>query len=204
MRTAILALSAAPLIGLPALGLAQTTGPVGTLDAYYVPKADLDVSVPNLGDGDDDGDGFGVKGLFRFSDTLGFVGEYQGVTYDDTDIDFNQLRAGMGWFLPTTSGVYVQYDDFELDDADADGFSVHGRLAGDISPTAQLYLEAGYFWLEDDFEDLEGYEFTFGGALALAPQWGVFADYRMTNLEGEDTEIEYEFGDLRLGVRFLF
>ncbi len=194
----------ATAVALPTLAFAQTN--VGTLDAYYIPSSDLSID-SSFGSADDSGDGFGVKGLFRFADTLGFIGEYQTVTYDDFDLDADQYRLGAGWFLPTTSGIYAEYTNIQLgdnNDGEADGVGVHGRIAGDLAPGIQVYGEAGYLFLQDDAEDIEGYEFLVGGAMQLNPQLGLFADYRLSNLEGQDSNVEFQFDDIRLGVRMYF
>jgi hypothetical protein len=203
-RARLLKITLATAVALPTLAFAQTN--VGTLDAYYIPSSDLSIDTP-IGSADDSGDGFGVKGLFRFADTLGFVGEYQTVTYDDFDLDADQYRLGAGWFLPTTSGIYAEYTNIQLgdnNDGEADGVGVHGRIAGDLAPGVQVYGEAGYLFLQDDAEDIEGYEFLVGGAMQLNPQLGLFADYRLSNLEGQDSEAEFQFDDIRLGVRLYF
>ncbi len=90
--------------------------------------------------------------------------------------------------------------DADLDGSSADGFAVHGRAAG-----RNLYGQIGYVMLEDDFEETSGLEFLIGVTIGegRGPLSG-FIDYRRTMLEGDESNVEYEFSDLRLGVRMKF
>lgn len=176
---------------------------------YYIPSANLDVEVPGLGDFDDDGDGFGGNLFLPFGVTKNIVltGEYQTSSYDEFDFDYDQYRVGLGWqgAAQTLSfGVFGEYIGAQLDDEDADGFGIQGRLSAPVSDKARLYGQIGYLMLEDDFEELEGFEYLFGGSFDLTPRFGLFADLRTTALEGSDSEIEYEFQDFRIGGRFVF
>lgn len=169
------------------------------LDLYYVPSAEIEVTFPGFGSGNDDGDGFGFKGMVP-ADTIAVTAEYQTVSYDDSGLDNDQLRLGIGLIGPTTSGVFIEYIDSSLDDASADGFGLHGRLAGPM-----FYGQVGYVALEDDFETISGIEFVIGAAFG-GERGGVggFVDLRKSMLEGEDSDVEYEFTDLRVGIRFRF
>jgi hypothetical protein len=187
----------------PCLGIARDTT-AGAVDIYAVPKANLDITIPGLGSDDDDGDGFGAKTTIRFAGGFALNAEYQSVKLDEFDIDVDQTRVGLGFLTPSHSGVLVEHDSIELDGDDADGFSLHGRLAGKVAPNAQLYGDIGYLMLNDDDEDINGFEFTLGGALSFNRNIGAFVDYRITNLEGEDSEVGFDFKDLRVGARFMF
>lgn len=173
----------------------------GFVDIYYVPKTDLDVNIPGFGSGSDSGNGFGIRGLIPTSPTFALTGEYQGTSYDDSGIDVSQLRLGVGFIGPSTSGVFIEYNSADLDDANADGFAIHARLAGNASPTLQLYGDVGYAKLTDDSnEDFDGLEFTLGGAVALNTACSLFVDYRKTSLDSDSLELD--FTDIRAGVRF--
>jgi hypothetical protein len=170
----------------------------GYVDVFYVPSAKIEVTVPGFGSGDDDGDGFGFKGLATF-ETLGITGEFQSVSYDDSGIDNEQLRLGAGLVGPTTSGVFLEYVDIELDGASADGFGLQGRLAGE-----HFHMQAGYVSIKDDYETMAGVEFLVGFAIGDPQGYGAFVDLRRSMLEGEDSEVEYEFTDIRAGLRVRF
>lgn len=182
---------------------AQAEGP-GFIDLYFVPSAKLEYTDPGLGTFSDSGTGFGIKGLVPASEFFAITGEYQATNYDDSDIDVDQLRVGIGLTGPTTSGLYVEYIAATVDDLDEDGFGLHLRLAGRPSDAASFYGQAGYLALDNDFETDTGFEFTVGAAIEISGNMGVFADLRRTTLEGEDSEFETELTDVRAGLRLRF
>lgn len=194
----------AVLVMLPSVAQAQGASPTGFVDVYYVPSAKLDVTVPNVGSGDDDGDGFGVRGMGRVSDEVAFTGEYQSNGYDDSGLDVDQLRLGVGLIGKTTSGVFIEYVDFDFDGERADGFGLQARLAGQSSAAVGLHGQLGYVSIEDNTENLSGLEFSIGVTFRLNERAALLADFRRTELEGEDSKVELEFTDVRLGVRLGF
>lgn len=194
----------AVLAMLPSVALAQGPSPAGFVDVYYVPSAKLDVTVPNFGSGDDDGDGFGVRGMGLVSGEVAFTGEYQSTGYDDSGLDVDQLRFGVGLIGKTTSGVFIEYVDFDFDGERADGFGLQARLAGQSSAAVGLHGQLGYVSIEDSSENLSGLEFSIGATFRLNERTHLLADFRKTQLEGEDSKIEFEFTDVRLGVRLGF
>lgn len=194
---------------LPTIVLAQERA---HLDVYYIPSAEVEVTVPDLGGGDDDGDGFGAKVLAPLPISVRtaavLVGEYQSSSYDDTDLDLDQMRIGGGIQSMVLQGglftVYGEYANFDFDDAEADGFGIHGRLAFPIADSARLFGQIGYLTLEeDDAGDLDGFEWLIGGEIDFMPNLGAFVDLRQTKLE-DDFDIEYEFTDIRIGVNIRF
>ena len=115
------------------------------VDVFFIPSAELEVTVPGSGNARDDGDGFGFRGMVP-AGGIAVTGEYQTTRYDDSGIEFDQLRLGIGLVNETTSGLLLEYVDTELDGAAADGFAVHGRFAAE-----NFYGQLGYVRLEDDF-----------------------------------------------------
>lgn len=190
----------AVLATLPSVTLAQAPARTGFVDVYFVPSANLDVTGPG-GSVDDDGDGFGFRGLGLVSDEVALTAEFQSVEYDDFEVEADQLRFGVGLIDKTTSGVFIEYVDADIDGNEADGFGLHGRLARQVSDTVLLYGQAGYLSIKDDFEKNEGLEFSLGAVVSVNEKVGLFADFRRTSLEGKDSEIELEFTDIRVGVR---
>ncbi len=193
-------------LALPLSLLAQPRAHVGgTVDVYFTPSANLEVTAPGFGRIlDDDGDGFGARIRAPISDVLKVSGEYQSTSYDDTDIDLDQLRAGLEIALGH-SGVVIEYVAAELDNDEIDGFGIHWRFSTALSETFDLFGQIGYLALEDDDsgEDLSGGELSIGAALRFAPQASGFVDYRLTALE-DDADTEIDFSDFRIGVRFGF
>ena len=115
------------VMGMGLLALAPMTGfaaGIGNnVDAYYV-SSGLDIGP------DDDGDGLGVKGQFAFADQFFFSGEYQTVSFDDFNIDVDQVRLGVGInsdarkqlvFFGLAEFIHLDYD-FD----DDNGIGLHG------------------------------------------------------------------------------
>ncbi|HKY90054.1 MAG TPA: hypothetical protein VJM11_03405 [Nevskiaceae bacterium] len=178
-----------------------------TLDLYYVPSANIEFF-----DGDDDGDGFGGKAAFRISRGVFLTGEYQQNTYDEQDRDLDQFRLGMA-FGPGAGngeGLYgrVQYVNYDLerpegslgpDPKEQDGIAGHVGFTLPLSPQFRLFGEVGYL----STDDFDGPEFVGGAILQVAPNLGIYGDYRATRLE-DDSEDPVDLDDVRVGVRFTF
>lgn len=199
-------LIAALLAAAPFTTMAASAKSVGYLDVYYT-DAELEVSVPGLGTGDDDGDGFGIRGAGKFSDQAFVYGEYQKNEYDDSNFEIQFLRAGLGYIF-SQSGTVEVYGKAEVLNVDIDdgvdsddetGFGVHGGIAFLPMPELRLFGEIGYI----DVKDTDGIEYTLGAIYSVSSQFGVFVDYRLTDVEDEDN-VELELSDLQLGVRFNF
>ena len=193
MRKTLAAAAALLLSGGPAM--AET--PQGHLDLYYVPSSKFDITVPGVGSGEDDGDGFGVKGMAPLSEFTVLTGEYQSIGYD-AGFDVDQMRIGAGFMGEGGGGVMVEYVDVD-EGLEADGFGVHLRLGG-----GNFYGQVGYLMLDGGDEDVTGPEFALGFAADVSPNAGVFVDARRSMIEGEDSNVEVELTDIRAGVRFRF
>lgn len=187
---------------LPVTALAQDLGALqGTLDAYYLPNANVEIRERNTQTNlDEKGDGYGAKAFLHLNDWLMGTAEYQSVSYDDlADADRDDLRAGAGVGTASGSGLFAEFVSMEL----GDGFGAHARAAGLMGERLALYGQMGYVQVEDD-ERFGGFEFTVGGAYAILDMLGAFADYRLTNLEGSVSQRELKLRDLRVGVRYTF
>lgn len=180
----------------------------GSIDAYYIPNTNLDLSVPGSGGYDDDGDGFGIKGLLPLGalPNLAFTGEYESSSYDN-GVDLDSYRLGAGWLFGEqvlTGGVFGEYVNYSLDDADVDGYGVHARLSGQAAERLNFYVQAGYLDLSgDDGLDIDGPEYLIGAAYQFTPQLGAFVDFRSTQLE-DDNGIELDNNEVRTGLRYWF
>ena len=65
-----------------------------------------------------------------------------------------------------------------------DTFSLNGRIG---------YVDLG---------DADGMEYVVGAAFKLTNAFGIVADYRVTNFEEDNADLDVD--DLRVGVRFTF
>ncbi|AXQ27386.1 porin family protein [Solimonas sp. K1W22B-7] len=179
----------------------------GWLDVYYN-DSDFEITVPGLGSGDDSGDGFGIRGGAKFSDAAFVYGEYQKNEYD-AGFEVQFLRAGLGYIFSNSDNVEfygkAEIDNVDLDDgsgssSDETGFGIHGGLAFKPTPAIRLFGEIGYLDIGDAGD---GLEYTIGAAFSFTDNLGLIADYRVSNLEDDDS-VEVELSDLQLGVRFTF
>lgn len=194
-----------------AMSPATFAASMGSVDVFYIPKADLDIAGP-LGDGSDDGDGFGAKGMFTVLPNVAVTGEYRTISTDDFDVDYDQFRIGGMYLIQGQSGVGLEYVNGTADlggDADITGFLLNGRLAGEVTPQISLYGQIGYLLMgEQDLgdlggpdEDAKGLEFGVGGVYSINKQFGVLVDWRRSKTEGDDSELELEFTDIAIGAR---
>ena len=185
------------------VGVAMTTpvaaGELGMIDGYLV-NSEIDID----GGGSDDGDGFGVKGAFNIAERTLLTGEFQSAELDDSEIDLDQLRFGVAQVFPGQTGASFfgrgEYVSIEADGDDESGFGVHGGLwLGGQGPLSG-YGSIGFLSLDDS----DGIEFALGGAFALSPVFSLFIDYRSAGLEDDDSGIEFDVNDLRIGGRYHF
>lgn len=184
-------------------------GSTVALDAYYViPEFELDIQ--GLGEATfDEGDGLGVKGRFELTPQVFVAGEYQSNSYDEVegepiDTEIKLIRGGAGFRLGPGSPFYALGEvinveiDIEGEKDDETGYGVHLGAAAPMSSGIDLYGQVGYVDVEAD-----GFEFLIGIAMMVSPQIGLFADYRNTSLEDDDTEDELTLSDVRVGLRIL-
>lgn len=180
------------------------------VDGYVLAKGTLNESENGPGGATEDeieDSGYGGRGLATFEEFFAVTAEYQTTSYDDVGEDLEQTRFGVGLVLPSTTGIFVEYNKHELGTLSLDGFAVHARLAGN-SASMQLYADLGWAMLTEDQTDLDydGLEFTIGGAHAVTQTFGVFLDYRTSALEASEggSNREYRIDQFRLGVRAQF
>ena len=174
------------------------------VDGYFVPSAEVEFdNAGPLIDGTEDGDGFGARAALQFAPSLFVTGEYTANEYDnEAELDTVRVGLGLGEGAGTGDGLYARIEYLNADDGVEDESGGVGTLgyALLLAPRVRLYGEVGY----QKFDELDGPEFLAGLAVQLAPNFGVFADYRSTQLELEDTDIEISYDELRTGVRFYF
>ena len=190
---------------LPATAIAQDAapGPSGALDAYIVPRTDVEVRVPGSGQADVKGEGYGLRALVHMTDALMVTGEFQSTTYDDLDVDRTDFRLGGGYGLATGTGVFAEYVKIDGDGIGGDGFGLHARWAGSLIPSINLHAQAGYVQVED-IDRFAGFEFSVGGAYQITNMIGAMLDYRVNNFEGRDSQVELKLRDFRVGIRWNF
>ncbi|MFP5307027.1 MAG: hypothetical protein ACLGI7_14535 [Gammaproteobacteria bacterium] len=191
-----------------ASGAQEQTWPRSTVDALY--------SYLSYDVGDDiELSGPGAALRFTVGEGLGFLtGEYQysepsgralGERFEAT---LKTWRAGAGVrVLDKRMGslhVRGEYVDFEREieapslgeaEDDQDGFGGH---VGGIFGIAHVLFwgEAGYIRTDES----DGYELRTGAGWQPGTT-GFFVEYRLTDLQGDDEDVDETFGDIRVGVR---
>ena len=192
---------------------ANAAGQGSAVDAYY---SNLSLSI----DGIDDelrGNGGGLRLWFGEKAPF-FSAEYQHSNADgralgfDVDSKTQNWRAGLGWRVLNTRpgalwlrGEYVAFDgEVESpglgisDDETQEGFGAHLGAQLAAGPV-RFFAEVGYL----DVEDADGIEWRAG--LGYQPSMvGVFAEFRRTDLEIDDTDDDVTYEDARVGVRVAF
>ena len=185
----------------------------GFFDIGYVPSSVLKLSDSSMGSIESDGGaGIGLRVRYPIAPGYYLAGEYQRDSYDgfegtalDTTVD--ALRAGIGFRAPEMP-LYVQAEfirekfDFgaplNLGESES-GYAVHAGAQGNVTSTVTVFADAGYVDV-GDFGD--GFEFLAGGAFAISPRFGIFADYRRTQQEDQGSKIT--ISDFRGGLRVFF
>lgn len=196
------AMGALALVAMPLTVSAQTN----QLDLYYI-DAGVEIEQPFVESFEEDGDGYGVKGMFAIADSIFLSGEYQTSNYDSSDNDFEWIRGGIGfafvaeapmtWF-GMAEAIRIEADNSAGNDSDS-GYGLHVGGRFDFSQAFSLGARVGYI----DIDEVDGVEWLVDAGLAVTPVFGLFADYRLTSLEDQDND-EIVFDDLRMGVRLLF
>lgn len=209
------AIAAALLLTSGSALAAPTVAPTGSHLAMYYSQLDYELT-----DGTDsiEGDGNGGGLGFWMGNKVGlFTAEIQKNNLDGNilgipaDADVRQLRAGLGYrFIHQANSAawlraeYINLDTkIELEDVgsasgETDGYGVHfGGMIG--AGVVQGYGEIGIIELEDE----GGLEYRVG--LAVQPGMvGGFVEFRKTDLEVDDVDLDETLEDLRVGLRVAF
>lgn len=147
--------------------------------------------VATNGDGAD-ADGFGVDGSVAVSPNFHLFGGYANQKIDNTSIDFDQWRAGVGYNLALSPGAdllaRVAYEKFDAgrnffgNRIKADGYSVEVGMRGALTPSLEGYALAGY---EDYGSDADDFYGRLGAQYKFNPSWGISGDVKFA---GADTQ----------------
>lgn len=184
------------------------------LDVYY---SNLDLELSSGGESASiDGNGGGLD--FWLGNGIGlFTAEFQKNDLDGNeaglaiDADLRVLRVGMGYrFLyEATRSAWLRAEYINVDgdlaieavgeaDDSTNGYGIHaGGMFG--AGIVRGYGEIGFV----DLDELDGMEYTVG--IAIQPGMvGGFVEYRNTDLEFDDIELDEELEDVRIGIRVAF
>lgn len=189
--------------------------PSGSHVDFYFTNLDFEVETSGFKESID-GNGYGLD--FWFGNGIGlFTAEIQtnqldgNVQGNAVEADARTLRAGMGYRFVNQPAQgawiraeYVQFDgDIDVQGFGSasdkqDGYAVHaGGMLG--RGMVRGYGEIGFA----DLDDIDGYEYTVG--INIQPGTvGGFLEFRGSQLETDEFDIDESFSDVRIGVRVAF
>lgn len=170
-------------------------------------KQDLEVTLPTLGSGSDDGDGFGISGVYAFNKIGHISAAYQQVDIENLESSEFRIGGGAGYqvnsvFFPYGRTEFARIDlENQLTNNTADDSGVIFSAGVVLSLTERFQLDGRVGLVALD--DTDGGEIELGATARVTDNFGVFASYRGLYLE-DDFNNEIDFDDVRAGVRFLF
>lgn len=130
-----------------------------------------------------DADGWGLKGSAALTPNFRLFGDFANQTIDDSDVDFDQWRVGVGYNREISRHAdlvtNVAYEKFDAGaGADFDGYSVEAGVRGAMTPMLEGYALAGY----EDGDAYDGdFYGRFGAQLKFTPNWGMAADVKLAD-----------------------
>lgn len=181
--------------------MAETNGKIGL---RYSLQSKLDITIPGLGNGDTDGNAFGLYGEVGNSQIFGYV-DRQSNNLDDADVDETRFGVGVrgGNETGTLEARFEHYDvDLDLDgigEGGDDGFGIHIGGALPMSEKAAVFASFGIFSLDES----DGTEFQIGIRGKVNDDVELYGAYRAASLE-DDVDVEYDLTDMRVGANILF
>ena len=139
--------------------------------------------VATNGDGSFDANGWGLKGSAAIAPNFHLFGEYANQEIDNTNIDFDQWRLGVGYNHQISPRMdlltRVAYEKFDAGSgAKFDGYSAEVGVNGAMTNTLTGYALVGY-------EDGDRYDGDFYGRLGAQvkfnPNWSASADVKFAD-----------------------
>lgn len=182
----------------------QAEGGDSFVGAHYS-ASNLDVTVPGVGSGDEDFQGFGFAGIWQVSPSAVIRGDFDSSEADDVDLTLDILRLGVavaGRHENTIGYAGVDYTRLRLEaEGESDSESGITPVVGLMSDQGAVTFlaDAGYLIMNDVEGPYVNGEISFTG---LEP-FGLFMGYRYYFLDG-DVGIELDYSQLRGGVRCQF
>jgi Ax21 family sulfation-dependent quorum factor len=129
-----------------------------------------------------DAQGWGVSGSAAFTPNFHVFGDFANQEIDDTNVDFDQWRVGVGYNHQNSQHAdlltRVAYEKFDAGSGiDADGYSVEAGVRGAMTPSLEGYALAGY----EDGDEFDGdFYGKLGAQVKFTPNWGVAGDVKFS------------------------
>ena len=130
-----------------------------------------------------DAKGWGVSGSAALTPNFHVFGDWANQEIDDTDVDFDQWRVGVGYNHQISQNTdlltRVAYEKFDAGAGiESDGYSVEAGVRGAMTPALEGYALAGY----EDGDEFDGdFYGRFGAQWKFNRNWGLNADVKLAD-----------------------
>ena len=192
-----------------ALAVALVAAPLsafagGSLDVFYMDQ-DLDIQ----GAGDDDGNGYGFRGLAELGHGVSLTALHQDADLDTANANLKETRIGLSYDRGMNGfSVGGGLETVTLDlNGGGPGVALRGYSANvhaSISPieNTSVYARLGY----TDLDEGDGIEYEVGASYAFTPEVAGFVEYRMARLETDafGPKVDLDLDTIRVGARYTF
>lgn len=174
------------------------------LQVDYVADSELDVTLPGVGSGSTDGDGFVLGGVFSINETFYVLADYSDIGYDGS-LDLEEISVGVGGHSNAFTGAIDVFGNLTYENIDIGGVGDDDGFGAEIGARALLMdaLDGYISYKYGSIGDVDSNFFKLGGSYALTPNWAVVAEYRTGDYE-DDSNAELDRDDLRIGARYNF
>lgn len=169
----------AALLALPAIGLAASASAADGVSYNYVQGGYAATDTDGA-----DAEGFAGEASFAFHPNFHAFGGYNTQEIDDTSIDLENWRAGVGYNHPVAASTdllaRVAYENYQADDIglDEDGWSAEVGVRSALTPMLEGYALAGY----EDGDDYDGSAYgRLGAQVKFNQSWGVTGDVKFAD-----------------------
>ncbi|MFT4256439.1 MAG: diffusible signal factor-reguated Ax21 family protein [Pseudoxanthomonas sp.] len=129
-----------------------------------------------------DADGWALKGSAAIAPNFHLFGEFNQQEIDNTSLDYNQWRAGLGYNYALSPNAdllaRVAYEKFDADWYDTHGYSTEVGVQGNLVPNLTGYALAGW----EDGHDYDGdFYGRLGAQYKFTPNWSASADVKFAD-----------------------
>ena len=184
----------------------------GSVDVFYV---DNEADVNALGINNDDGNGFGFRGLAELGNGFSATGLYQNTDIDVTGatVDITETRVGLAYTrkMSDQCSVTANLETAQIDltvsgnaQESVDGYSAGLRGDMHVIDNLSVYAKVAYTDLGSvGGDDVKGPEYEAGMLYSINKNLGAFVEYRVLDLK-IDNNGDATLNTLRIGGRYTF
>lgn len=181
-------LLAAALLAVPALAATSAASAAEGISYNHVQAG----YAATNGDGDLDADGWAIDGSVAVHPNFHLFGAFNQQEIEDTNIDVDQWRAGVGYNHEVSPKVdlltRVAYEKFDAgSNLDFDGYSVEAGARAALTQSLEGYALAGYANYDSDglLEDDSDFYGRLGAQWKFNANWGLSGDVKFSDGDTE-------------------